>query len=346
MIRPLRYVAIVGIVVATAAIAFGSKDDSLVQQVRAACVPLAFGDPPIVRPIDHATNGCDLDGEPSATDPADQAKQEAQNQAKNEFCAWQNTDPALVTRFSFDQLQSCLPSGFPWGSRSNMATAEERKAIRAFYTTSEGDTIGEGSYVQLALYLLEGNFGGVESVNCGRSQQQDIDIHLALVKDRPWTLDLKNRGPVECASVTAEISPHHRPIDWDLLGRMTGTPAAQKLVKAQQKLADENLQRPLRIRGHLFFGASHGLCRGRRRRPAIHRVDPVGRSIPSTVSTCANSRRWRRVASIARMSGHRWRTGYCQATCLKRACNTTLTGASHRQFVVTRIVRFECVLGY
>ena len=74
-------------------------------------------------------------------------------------------------------------------------------------------------------------------------------------------MDLKNRGPVECASVTAEIRPHHRPIDWDLLGRMTGTPAAQKLVKAQQKLADENLQRPLRIRGHLFFDASHGLDR-------------------------------------------------------------------------------------
>jgi hypothetical protein len=62
--------------------------------------------------------------------------------------------------------------------------------------------------------------------------------------------------------VTAEISPHHRPIDWDLLGRMTGTPAAQKLVKAQQKLVDEDLQRPFRIRGHLFFDASHGLCKG------------------------------------------------------------------------------------
>jgi hypothetical protein len=43
---------------------------------------------------------------------------------------------------------------------------------------------------------------------------------------------------------------------------MTGTPAAQKLVKAQQKLVDEDLQRPLRIRGHLFFDASHGLCKG------------------------------------------------------------------------------------
>ena len=47
-----------------------------------------------------------------------------------------------------------------------MPTAEERKAIREFYTTSEGDTIGEGSYVVFIAYLLEGHFGGAESVNC------------------------------------------------------------------------------------------------------------------------------------------------------------------------------------
>jgi hypothetical protein len=53
----LRHGAILGFVLATAAIVFGSKDDSLVQQVPAACVPPAFGDPPIVRPVDQATDG-------------------------------------------------------------------------------------------------------------------------------------------------------------------------------------------------------------------------------------------------------------------------------------------------
>lgn len=110
-------------------------------------MPAEFEDPPIIRPIDRATTGCDLDGEASASDPADAAKQAAQNVAKNEFCAWRDAAPALVTRFSFDQLQKRLPAGFPWGSHSKMPTAEERKAIREFYTTSEGDTIGEGSYV-------------------------------------------------------------------------------------------------------------------------------------------------------------------------------------------------------
>jgi hypothetical protein len=262
--RPLSVNAVIAIFVAV--ISAPTWESSVgAQQVPAACVPTEFGDPPIIRPIDRATTGCDLDGEASASDPNEAAKQSAQNVMKNEFCAWRDTDPALVTRFSFDQLQKRLPAGFPWGSRTNMPTAEERKTIREFYTTSEGDTIGEGSYVVFVAYLLEGHFGGAESVNCGRSQRQDVDIHLALVTERPWTLNLTNRGPVECASVTAEISPHHRPIDWDLLGRMTGTPAAQKLVKAQQKLVDEDLQRPLRIRGHLFFDASHGLCKRKRR---------------------------------------------------------------------------------
>jgi hypothetical protein len=265
------------------------------QQVPAACVPTEFGVPPIVRPIDRATTGCDLNGEPSASNPTDQEKQEAQNLAKNEFCAWTGASPALVTRLSFDRLMKRIPAGFPWGSRFKMPTADERKALRGIYTTSEGDTIGEGSYVQFAAYLLEGHFGGAESVNCGRSLQQDVDIHLALVTQRPWTLDLKNRGPVECSSVTAEISPHHRPIDWELLGRMTGTPAAQKLVKAQQKLVDENLQRPLRIRGHLFFDASHGLCSGnepttgnppRRSGWEIHPVYSIDVCEFKTLTTC------------------------------------------------------------
>jgi hypothetical protein len=128
-------------------------------------------------------------------------------------------------------------------------------------TTSEGDTTGESFYVHFIACLLEGHVGGAESINCGRSQRQDVDIHLALVSERPWTRS-HQPGPVECSSVTAAISPHHRPIDWDILGCMTGTPAAQKRVKAQQKLVDEDLQRPLRIRGHLFFDASPGLCKG------------------------------------------------------------------------------------
>ena len=227
------------------------------QQVPAECIPPAFGgeDDAIVRPIDRATTGCGLEGD--GTD-----KQAAQNVVKNNFCAWQNTEPALVTRKSFDQLMKQLPSGVPFGDRDTIPTAEQRKLLQNFYTTTEGDTIGEGSFVVFVAFLLEGHFGGGESVNCGRTKRADVDIHLALVTQKPSTLDLKNRGPVECSSMTAEISPHHRPIEWDILGRITGTPAAQKLVKALDRLEGEDLLRPLRIKGQLMFDASHVTCNG------------------------------------------------------------------------------------
>ena len=70
---------------------------------------------------------------------------------------------------------------------------------------------------------------------------------------------------------------------------MTGTPAAQKLVKAQQTLIDEDVQRPLRIRGHLFFDASHGLCKGNAPTSGNPPRRPVGRFTPSTELRCASS---------------------------------------------------------
>ncbi len=76
---------------------------------------------------------------------------------------------------------------------------------------------------------------------------------------QPWTMDL-TRKATECESITGELSPHHRPIDWDELGRMTKSPASQKMVGAQAKLKLRDLQRPLRIRGQLFFDASHVPC--------------------------------------------------------------------------------------
>lgn len=92
-------------------------------------------------------------------------------------------------------------------------------------------------------------------------------------------------------SFPSGASTHRR----DLLGRMTGTPAAQKLVKAQQKLADEDLRRPLRIRGHLFFDASHRLCNGtsptqgnppRRSGWQIHPVYSIDVYEFTTLTTC------------------------------------------------------------
>jgi len=239
-------------------VAAGAFAGEQVTQVPASCIPPGFGET-INRPIDSASNGCGLSGQGTEKTAAERDKQEAQNQVKNNFCAWTNgAVPALVTTLSFDRLQSAIPANFPWDSR--MPTAAERAALQGIHTTTEGDTIGEGSYVQYVGYLLEGHFAGAESVTCGRNKRQDIDIHLAFTRERPWTLNLADRHRVECSSISAEISGHHRPIDWDFLGRMTKSPAVQKLIGAQAKLADEDLQRPMRIRGQLFFDASHGVC--------------------------------------------------------------------------------------
>jgi hypothetical protein len=131
--------------------------------------------------------------------------------------------------------------------------------------------IGEGSYVQYVGFLLEGHPGSAEGVTCGRNKKADVDIHLAFANARPSAAAMKDRHATECKSVTAEISAHHRPVEWDMLRNMYGKPAERKLIGAQERQADEDLQRPLRIRGHLFFDASHVICQG---------GEPVGTNPP------------------------------------------------------------------
>ena len=165
----------------------GGRFSLAAQQVPAACVPPEFGDPPIVRPIDRATTGCDLDGEASASDPTEAAKQSAQNVMKNEFCAWRDTDPALVTRFSFDAATETPARRVPVGLADEHADCggaegnsrvlhniggrhHRRRVLRGVRGLSPGRTLRRSRERQLR-----------------RSQRQDIDIHLALVTDRPWT---------------------------------------------------------------------------------------------------------------------------------------------------------------
>ena len=105
--------------------------------------------------------------------------------------------------------------------------------------------------------------------------------------------------------MTAEIISHRRPIDWDILGRMTGTPAAKKLTIAQGKLADENLTRPIRVRGQLMFDASQPLCTANGQRsgnePArrsgweIHLVYAIDVCKATSMATCAmdDASRWK-----------------------------------------------------
>lgn len=217
-----------------------------------------FGDLGLSRHIDSL---CGLDGDESGND-ADKA----QDRVKNNLCACQDSDPVTITRFSFDQLQKNTPSksALPWGRTDNIPASDQaRMTLHDLYTTTNGDNIGESSYVQFVAYILEAHFGSKETVNCKQTHRPDLDIHIALVTDRPSTLDLTDYN-TECSSVTAEMIPHRRPIAWESMGNMQGnSQSGEKLSGAQDVLANVHLaDRPVRRRGQLMFDASHSICSG------------------------------------------------------------------------------------
>ncbi len=80
-----------------------------------------------------------------------------------------------------------------------------------------------------------------ESVNCNKRGAAKNDIHL----DLNMSLDEES-----CQSVTAEMSPHFRPDSWF---RLAGTGS----VKKQESPLGSH---PVRVRGPLFFDASHVPC--------------------------------------------------------------------------------------
>jgi hypothetical protein len=88
-----------------------------------ACDP--FDDLSSTRPVD---NSCGLQGDPGAS-----GGQHAQNRVKNNFCAHQDGEPAMITRVTFDRLQVNTPSKvtLPWGSRTAIPPSDAaRNALR------------------------------------------------------------------------------------------------------------------------------------------------------------------------------------------------------------------------
>lgn len=215
-----------------------------------------FGDLSVTR---NVTTACVVDGEASA-----KPEHKLQNRTKNGSCASNNSTTARLTRWTFDQLQKSVDDlvnagDFTFGSNNSLPDATQRARLIDIRTTSDGNMVGEGTKVVFVAYILEGHFAGAESVNCDLSGQAAKDIHLILVTQNPKTANLHDSA-LECSSVTAEVSPHFRPVEWEFLGKLTGKPAAEKFVKAQHRLADDDLQRPMRFTGQLMFDALHKPC--------------------------------------------------------------------------------------
>ncbi len=177
----------------------------------------------------------------------------AQNRRKNNVCA--TGAPVTVTIKSFRSLQAKVDhlTGFPWGSNSTLPSEVQRAKLRDIYTTSDNDTIGEGSVVRFVAFMMHGKHsntgaGNGEQVNCKGESPEDNDIHLYLSWIRNEVRD--------CNSVTAEIIPHFRPGKWLVLSELY----SDKKTHAWTKIVQANLDRPLRFTGHLMFDANHRPC--------------------------------------------------------------------------------------
>src|SRR5581483_5850947 len=167
----------------------------------------------------------------SACKPGGSAAQHAQNRAKNNFCASGNP-----TRITFDDLvklqQAAKAKGIPFGGTN---LPEDREVLKDLTTNASGTKIGEGKKVRLVAFVINAHYSNIskgESVNCKKKGRENNDIHLVLGRT-------PNDTP--CRTVTAEISPHFRPLPWD----------TDNL---------NSLTHPVRFTGQLFFDASHKPC--------------------------------------------------------------------------------------
>jgi hypothetical protein len=189
-------------------------------------------------PIDDncAARGEVPDPPVAANDPA----HALQNQAKNNFCA--TGTPALVTFTSFKKLQQKLDMKVPEAKHwTRDKLPADRSVFLGVYTTSEGATIGEGTVVTFAGWLMKLRPGSKESCNCGTTNgegKEVTDMHLVVISSS----DRENTP--ECNSVTVEISPHFRPERWD----------GHTLLSANDH--------PLRFTGQLMYDAAHRPCSG------------------------------------------------------------------------------------
>ncbi len=188
---------------------------------------------------------------------------------KNNFCG--SGAPAPFTFRDLTDLQEKM-TGTVNGRRGAL---NDRSFLAA---------LGEGRVVSLQAYLLGARQEGAESVNCGiavPNVPEFHDIHIALTQDAP-TRQTVQPGNVseeaECKSVTAEMSPHHRPLAWNvgLLSRV----AAMGLA--------------VRVTGQLFYDSAHPPCSnghavsGHPRRVSGWEIHPIYRFEICPISDCAN----------------------------------------------------------
>jgi hypothetical protein len=177
---------------------------------------------------------CSKHGDIPANDTdVQQVAHREQNDLKNRLCA---IAPVITVTFTvFRELQDAVDDqvdrgAFHYGVRDVLP--EDRGPLHNIQTSA--GSLSEGDLVELEAVLIQSKKGSsTESCNCGTQPVIDSDIHLALGK---------SRSAQDCEVVVAEMIPHWRPEVWHWT-----------------KLRDLEGTR-VRIRGQLFFDASHHPC--------------------------------------------------------------------------------------
>jgi hypothetical protein len=192
--------------------------------------PLPFATIEVKHPIDGA---CATQGKPSSP-----AATHTQNAVKNNFCSTGAPEPFTPQMLIDLQNNSHVASG------TGLEPADR----------SQLAGLGEGKIVRMKGYMIEAHhadLGGGESVNCNGAVEEQNDIHIAF-------------GPAastqECASVSAEISPHFRPASWNEIGHFETWNAKTKKYTGNAGMASRLQAHPYRVTGQLFFDASHSPC--------------------------------------------------------------------------------------
>jgi len=181
-----------------------------------------------------------------------------QNLSKNDLC--EKSAPVPITIPDLVELQKLVDdSGVIYGNKfSGKGPPKERSVFHNLTSLHSGVKLEEDDVVTYVGFLVEAHYmpqsekppktgKGGETVNCNSTEHFKADIHLALsdTKGRITAKD-PNRVKKLCGTISAEMIPHLRPGVWN------GDNLDQLI----------DLERPVKVTGHLFFDASHQPCKG------------------------------------------------------------------------------------
>ena len=183
----------------------------------------------------HASCGIDGTGSNGALVPAAKILEDS---AKNNFCA-DNKNPVDVDFAILRSMQEKAPDKKPLEDKLHPS----RDSLKKFFPVGN-QKIGEGTVVRLKAMIKDAHVSDCtktsmgEEVNCKMLGVEHNDFHIPLLD--PSVPNPQQQD--ECTSVTAEMSPHFRPVAWNQIDLKTPT------------------TNPVRITGPLFFDNSHEPC--------------------------------------------------------------------------------------